>query len=230
MSLMTAIPAPAGRWTLAFTAVAIADIGIFNASPTAPLRVRIGSAATANDDINSAASLLNPGDRQILSGIDSGDLVYVCPVGPIGGGAVVWTGIKRLSLEAGDLSLAASAQANAAAPSLVEGTENPLSSDLAGNLRTKDAAAGTKLDTLHSDLGTLHTDLQQNHTDEVQLHTDIAATLHADLAAVLAKMPAAPNWLSSLARSHCHSSLCPRRWGYCGDARWHGHGCGAQRR
>lgn len=56
-----------------------------------------------------------------------------------------------------------------------------------------------RLKTLHTDLSSVITALGTNHTDEAQLHTDIATTLHADLAAILAKIIAAPATEATLA-------------------------------
>lgn len=78
----------------------------------------------------------------------------------------------------GDVNVDAKALANAAAPTLAEGSENPLSADLTGNLRTKDTAAGIIL-------ASILTALALNHTDEAALHTDIATGLHGDLVNLL---------------------------------------------
>jgi hypothetical protein len=48
-------------------------------------------------------------------------------------------------------------------------------------------------------LASIITALGMNHTDETQLHSDIATTLHADLAALLAKLSADPATQTTLA-------------------------------
>lgn len=89
MTTMTAVAAPAGEWTLAYTAAADITITTHNPSQAVPMRTRIGAGALVGDALTAASLILNCGDERARA-LKNGDKVFVAPVGTDAGSVVIW--------------------------------------------------------------------------------------------------------------------------------------------
>lgn len=81
MTTMSTVTAPAGAWTLAYTAGAGGEITLQPRSPGDELLVRIGASVTVNDASNAAADVMQPREFRAYT-VASGDKVLLRPAGP----------------------------------------------------------------------------------------------------------------------------------------------------